>query len=78
MTGYPKELIADLLQGRLSSEDLGELQRQEKDRDRFDQISQIEQERLRLEMVQGKGIPRNLDLWRAKQANRQASRAVIH
>jgi hypothetical protein len=39
---------------------------------------QIEQECLRLEVVQGKGIPRDQDLRRAKQANRQASRAVIH
>ncbi len=46
MPEYPKAMIADLLRGRLSEEEIGHLQRHEKDRDRFDKVLAAEQERL--------------------------------
>lgn len=46
MPEYPRELIADLLRGRLSSEEIEGLQRHEKDGNRFEKVIEIEQERL--------------------------------
>lgn len=46
MTDYSKELIAALLAGTLSSEELQTLQRQDKDPNRFDLVLEVEQERL--------------------------------
>lgn len=46
MSQYPRELIADLLAARMSSEDLERLQRQEKDPDRLEKVLSVEQERL--------------------------------
>ncbi len=46
MAEYPKELIADLLRGRLPSDELEQVQRHEKDPDRFRKVIEIEQDRL--------------------------------
>lgn len=46
MTGYSDGLINALLQGGLSSEEIGGLQRQDKDAQRREQVLRLEQERL--------------------------------
>lgn len=46
MTEYSKELIADLVQGRLGLDEYNRLQRQEKDPDRRSKVLAVEQERL--------------------------------
>lgn len=43
---YSQQMIADLLRGALSSQELQQLQRQEKDVDRAERVIRIEQERL--------------------------------
>jgi len=45
MTSYPKEIIRDLLEGRLPLDEVQRLQR-EKDEDRFEKVLEIEQERV--------------------------------
>ncbi len=46
MTGYSDALIGSLLWGGLSSEEIGELQRQDKDAARRQQVLRLEQKRL--------------------------------
>lgn len=46
MSQYSKEMIAGLLAGTLSSDEIQGLQRQDKDPDRFEKILEVEQERL--------------------------------
>ena len=46
MPEYPKDLIKDLIEGRLSSERVFEIQKAEKDKDRFEKVMEIEQERV--------------------------------
>ena len=46
MTGYSDALINALVQGGLSSEEIGGLQRQEKDAGRREQVLRLEQQRL--------------------------------
>jgi acetone carboxylase gamma subunit len=46
MAEYPDELISDLLRGRLSSQEIGRLQRHDKDVGRARQVLRLEQQRL--------------------------------
>lgn len=46
MPEYPRRMLADLLVGRLTPDELQVLQRQEKDAGRFEAVNRIEQERL--------------------------------
>lgn len=45
-TSWPKEVLRDMLEGRLDSETIRQIQRREKDGDRFEKILEIEQERV--------------------------------
>jgi acetone carboxylase gamma subunit len=45
-SGTPRAIVVDLLRGRLSSDELQQLQRQTKDLNRQQQVIEIEQERL--------------------------------
>jgi acetone carboxylase gamma subunit len=46
MAEYPKGLIADLLRGRLSGDEIEGLQRHQKDEGRFETVLAVEQQRL--------------------------------
>lgn len=46
MNWPPKEVLKDMIDGKLSTEELYQIQRREKDDDRFEKILEIEQERV--------------------------------
>jgi acetone carboxylase gamma subunit len=46
MSEYPEDLIADLLQDRLSSDEIEQLQRREKDPDRLEKVLAVQKRRL--------------------------------